>query len=381
VNGSWRTGLRLARRSPVRLVLIAALTGLPVSFAVGLDVVLRTVAPSPEAYARWHFGAADAHLEVLPSPSRRDPASVDVGRLLPPGTGVYPASATRRVSVPLVAGDAVVHADAELIETRSLQSRGMTVLREGRLPHAPDEVAVAPVVASRLGLGLGAGWSGASVRLPSGRALRVVGLAERPSCAGCATAFGVPGGLLAGAGRPEPAPLVSSGRSAAYFLDLPELSPPELRVLVDRLGAAGIELLPRDALDPASPAPVSLLVAGLIGCGLLAGTAFAVGVRRRVRDLALLAAVGATPRDLRRAVLAQGMLFAAVGSLGGIALGVAVPLLARPMLERVVGVELTAWTFAPFDFLLFAAAIAVTLTALGAARVPTPFRLWRRGLP
>lgn len=56
---------------------------------------------------------------------------------------------------------------------------------------------------------------------------------------------------------------------------------------------------------------------------LLAGPAFAVDVRRRRRDLALVAASGGSGRHLRATVLASGLLLGGSAAVGGAALGIA----------------------------------------------------------
>lgn len=215
------------------LLLIAVLAGVP--------------GAASAADAGWSFGAAGAHLEVLPYD--RDPMAVDVVRLLPPGTAVYPAAAIRRSSVALTVdgGGRPAYAEADLIETRNPATRGMVALRQGRLPEVLDEIAIAPPVARRLGLLLGDARlrANALVRLPSSRYVRVVGLAERPDCPGCATAVGLPTGLLAAVSRPHPAQ-----RSVTYVLELPELSPHERRALIDRLSIQGIKLRSRPAITP-----------------------------------------------------------------------------------------------------------------------------------
>jgi putative ABC transport system permease protein len=66
---------------------------------------------------------------------------------------------------------------------------------------------------------------------------------------------------------------------------------------------------------------------------LLAGSAFAVGARRRRRDLALVAAAGGTPAHLRRIVLADGVVLGAAAAATGLVLGVAGAAVARPLLE------------------------------------------------
>ena len=67
---------------------------------------------------------------------------------------------------------------------------------------------------------------------------------------------------------------------------------------------------------------------------LLAGPAFAVGARRRRRDLALVAAAGGSPAHLRRIVLADGVVLGAVAAALGVGVGVALAAAVRPLLEE-----------------------------------------------
>ena len=63
---------------------------------------------------------------------------------------------------------------------------------------------------------------------------------------------------------------------------------------------------------------------GLLEVVLLAGTAFAVGARRQVRTLGLVAASGGDAKQVRNIVLAQGVVLGALGGIAGVALGIAV---------------------------------------------------------
>jgi putative ABC transport system permease protein len=102
---------------------------------------------------------------------------------------------------------------------------------------------------------------------------------------------------------------------------------------------AAVEYLPADwppdsGLDAATVAVLALVVAALLlEVVLLAGPAFAVGLRRQRRDLALLAATGGTPADLRRAVLASGLLLGAGAAVAGALAGIGAARAALPVLE------------------------------------------------
>lgn len=59
------------------------------------------------------------------------------------------------------------------------------------------------------------------------------------------------------------------------------------------------------------------IAVGFVQIVLLAGAAFAVSARRRQRELALLAAAGAEPGDLTRAVIAQALVLGGIGAASG----------------------------------------------------------------
>src|SRR5207249_3859638 len=61
-----------------------------------------------------------------------------------------------------------------------------------------------------------------------------------------------------------------------------------------------------------------LAVLGLLQVALLAGPAFAVSLRRRQRDLALVAANGGTAADLRRSILSNALVLGTVAGATGV---------------------------------------------------------------
>ncbi|WP_173159121.1 FtsX-like permease family protein [Phytohabitans suffuscus] len=113
------------------------------------------------------------------------------------------------------------------------------------------------------------------------------------------------------------------------------------------------------------------LVAGLaiLEIVLLAGPAFAVGARRRRRDLGLIAANGGTPAHLRRIVLADGVVLGTLGAAAGLVIGVAVAFLARPLVEFHL-VNQRAGGYRVFPLALAGIAALAVGTGLLAALVP-----------
>ncbi|MEK8107564.1 FtsX-like permease family protein [Micromonospora sp. M12] len=109
---------------------------------------------------------------------------------------------------------------------------------------------------------------------------------------------------------------------------------------------------------------------GLLEVVLLVGPAFAVGVRRRRRDLALVAVVGGDAAQLRRVVLADGVVLGVLGAAAGLLVGVGAAFAGRPLVEQYVfGARFGGYRCWPTALLLLGgvAVLAGVLAALAPA--------------
>ena len=124
--------------------------------------------------------------------------------------------------------------------------------------------------------------------------------------------------------------------------------------LVSRLNDSGVVVTARHRIDSATGADrtwlgsimgdnpndlsTGVLIAGLglLEVVLLVGPAFAVGVRRRRRDLALVAVAGGDAAQLRRVVLADGVVLGVLGAAAGLLVGVGAAFAGRPLMEQYV---------------------------------------------
>lgn len=275
---------------------------------------------------------------------RRDASEVELAPMLPPGSSVTEVPLPREVDLPSGGSATVSFADLE-----DPLFAGGPELVAGRAPSAPDEVAMPETAADELGLLADDGTpvDDAVLRLSNGPALRVVGVVDR--------ADGLYGPALLVApldSRLSP----SDTRRPRYLLELPDLPRTELKQLQGSLAAAGVALSPRDYVlnprawdrrlrDDVGESPdlehlvvgALVMLVGMLEVVLLVGAAFAIAARRQVRDLGLLAANGGAGPDLRRVLLAQGLVLGAVSSVVGVALGVAVFLEGVPLWERLLG--------------------------------------------
>lgn len=128
-----------------------------------------------------------------------------------------------------------------------------------------------------------------------------------------------------------------------------------------------------------TPAVVATLVAGVLlaEVALVAGAAYATGARRRLRELGLLGSNGATVGHIRVAVLGEAFVAGVVGTLAGVALGLAALVVGRPLIQLVVARYLTGVPVSlgavvgPALAGVGAVLVAAWLPARTAARVPT----------
>jgi putative ABC transport system permease protein len=201
---------------------------------------------------------------------------------------------------------------------------------DGRAPRGPSEVALSAEAVQRLGQAIG----GTVTTGDGAHSFTVVGLVEFPSLLEQVTLFAPD---AAGA-------LGSTELDRTWLVDTPA---PLDWDAVRELNRSGIAVasravfadLPPDTDVAQSSAPrlaLGVVVAGLalLEVILLAGPAFAVGARRRQRQLALVAANGGTPAHVRRIVLADGVVLGLTGAAVGITLGIVAAFVVRPYLEE-----------------------------------------------
>jgi putative ABC transport system permease protein len=399
----WLTALRIARRevrrAKGRSALVVALIGLPAlglafaaasydMFTLTVEERLERQLGTADAQLTWDFDTpvrqADVAGQGILANEPFDQAlptahtAEDLLAVLPPGSRVT-ARWQGEVRLPTATGTGRLSWQA--LDLTDPLTGGIAQVTRGRAPATAHELAVTGPAGQRLGVTVGD-----RVDLPDrGGAYTVVGVVEFP---------GVPYGLDPGGPRGQLVLFHPAGRPAGNP-DFPDLG---VRWLVDTpepvtwdqaqaLNQRGILVYSRAvALDPpeglipvgssASIANVPRFGAGVVIGGLavleivlLAGPAFAVSARRRRRDLALVAANGGAPAQLRRLVLADGVVLGALGAGIGIALGVAGALAARPLAELYL-YGARAGGYRIFPLALVAVAVLAIGTGMLAALVP-----------
>lgn len=190
-----------------------------------------------------------------------------------------------------------------------------TVRRDsGRLPAAADEIAVTDGAAGMFGLAVGGEWS------VDGHTWHVVGKVENPLDLMEDFALVAPGSITS----PERVSVLAVAPSGGTFAGL-------------GIDGAQLQLRNSDQGDQAVLVVLVLAVVGSIFVGLVAVAGFSVIAQRRLRGIGLLGAVGATPTNIRLALLANGAFVGAAGAVVGGALGVGAWCVAVPAFEGAVG--------------------------------------------
>ncbi|MGL5857047.1 MAG: FtsX-like permease family protein [Angustibacter sp.] len=395
----WRLAFRLARRdlrhSRGRNALVLAMVGLPVL----LVTVLATLSDTLDVTPREGLTQALGQTEALVAPQGRDPIDQD-----PTGTVSLPSgdpSAWAEEGRPWTAAEIARVVGGRVIDVMTSESSartdrgriafhvvgvdaadpllaGFVEVREGRVPRADDEVVVSGWLADR-GYGIGR-----SLDLDGG-SVRVVGIGWAPSLGIERQVLARPGSRAVTASTPDP----EQAQHSYLVTGTGPITWPRVRELNEQglfvKSRAVIENPPVDwraSLDNPSLASweessqtelaVVLVVvfAVVLEVMLLAGAAFAVGVKRQQRALALLAATGGKPRDVRRVVLAQGLVSGAVAAVAGAVIGVPVALVVARG-STAIWPEAALW--GPFDVHWTAVAVAAAVgavAAMGAAFFP-----------
>ncbi|MCW6004808.1 hypothetical protein K1W54_09440 [Micromonospora sp. CPCC 205371] len=232
----------------------------------------------------------------------------------------------------------------------------------GRYPAAPGEAAVTDEVAARLRVTVG------GVLALDGRTWTVVGLIENPG--DLRAEF-----VLVAPAQPEPPESVTvlTAADPARFAEYRALH-----------GQPVYELRPSGEWIEAAAGVFSVFAVSMLLVCLIAAAGFAVIAHRRLRQLGLLAAVGATPRHLRLVLLANGATVGVAASVAGTVAGVLIWFAVTPRFETAAGhridrLDLPWWQITAAVLLaILTATAAAWRPARAAARVPITLALSSR---
>jgi putative ABC transport system permease protein len=302
-----RWAWRLFRREWRRQILLLGLLSLAVAAAIGSVTVAYNSGPSEGA----EFGSANHLLRFDGADPRRLQAGLAAAEH---HFGTFEVIGHRSLAVP---------GAVDKIELRAQDPHGVfggarLTLRQGAYPHGPGQVAITDGVATILGLELG------NTLELDGRRLTIVGVVENPLDLSDEFA------LVSRSSAPAPdhVTVLVDTDDASFDAFIAQAG--------DRFALAGGDTRGsrrmNEALAMFSVATVFLLLAALV-----AAAGFAVIAQRRLRQLGMLAAIGATEKHLRLVLLWNGAVVGAIGALIGTVAGLGLWLVVAPVLETTVG--------------------------------------------
>ncbi len=323
------------RREWRQQILVVALLTVAVAAAIGSITLVYNTSPAFDG----EFGSASGLLMFDGS----DPQALEAALASAEESfGTTDVIGHRKVPVP---------GGVETVDFRSQDPDGpyggdLLALRSGSYPAGPGQVALTEGVAELLNVELGA-----TLDL-DGRRRTVVGIVENPLDLSDEFALVSP----SSAGAPQ---------NVTVLVDA---SQQELRAFADSLpgnGRSGLtgtgsrgEIEAADSFALFSVATVFLLLASLV-----AAAGFAVVAQRRLRQLGMLAAIGATQKHLRLVLLTNGAVVGVIAAILGTIAGGALWVIFAPTLESAMGHRIDRLSL-PWTLL----AMVVLLAILGGYR-------------
>jgi putative ABC transport system permease protein len=348
IRWSWR----LLRREWRQQLLVLALVTIAVAATIVGAAVATDTPPAPNAgfgtaQAMATFQAPDPHLASQIAALRHRFGTVDVIE-------------NQTVAIP---------GSINTFNLRAQNPRGpfgqpMLSLVSGHYPAGPGQVAVTSGVAATFHLKAGDLWR------QDGTALRVTGIVQNPQSLADEFALVAPGQVAA----PTQVTVLFNGRPGAV--------PPSLRAYIStpHPASSGNVLNPETIV--LALATVGMLLIALVGVG-----GFTVLAQRRLRSLGLLASQGATDRNIRLVVRANGVLVGILGALAGFVLGLAAWLAYRPTVEsdahHLIGAFQLPWTVVgvAMGLAVIATYVAAARPARSITRIPVVTALSGRPAP
>jgi putative ABC transport system permease protein len=333
-----RWAWRLLRREWRQQVLVLSLIIVAVAATtVGLGLVVN-VQSSDQAL----LGTANTRIDIA-NPGPQVSADVAAARQ---ALGTVEAIEHESVPVP----GSVTPVDLRAQDPHGRFGAAMLHLASGSYPSGADQVAVTSAVAATFNLKISDRWS------VNGRTLRVVGTVENPKNLQDAFALVAPGQIRS----PSGLTLLTGAAGSAVDNFRP-------------VGASFVGTMSNGASvaqERRNQALAVLLLAtiGLTFIGLLAVAGFTVMAHRRLRALGMVGAIGATDRQVRRVMLANGAAVGTVGASAGVLIGLAVWFAVRPAFEHLVGHRIDSVNI-PWWAIIAGAGLAI-LTALAASWWP-----------
>jgi putative ABC transport system permease protein len=328
----------MLRREWRQQVLVLSLLTVAVAAAIGFASAAYNAAP---VSGNAEFGTANHRLRSQgddPDALQADVAAAEEW------FGTIDVIGHRDISVP----GRFEPVDHRAQDPQGAYSAPMLALQAGRYPTTAGEAAVTDAVAEEFGLDVGA-----PVAL-DGTTRTVVGVVENPS------------------DLSDEFVLLAPGLDAAQDTVTVLVDASSERVLGFRPpGGGNQEISERGSANEGVFAAVGVLgvaTVALVLVALLAAAGFVVVAQRRLRQLGMLAAIGATERHLRLTMVANGAVVGAVAALAGAGLALLGWIAVEPRLETALGYRIDRFNV-PW-WLITTGMLLALLTATGAAWWP-----------
>jgi len=334
IRWAWRLFKREWRQ---QLLILLLVTVAMAAVVVGSAVAVNTPPP-----ANAGFGTADdlaAFTFSTPKPS----ASVSLTTMEAQIAGLE-----HRFGTVQVIENELLHVpgSSQTYQLRSQDPHGpyggpMLQLLSGHYPTGPNQIAVTPGLASALNISVGDTW-------PQGDKT-VVGIVQNPQSLLDEFALVPPG-------------QVAHPTQVDVLFDAPGVDP-------NRIGPNVFTPAQNGNNNSINPETIVLAVAtvGMLLIALVSIGGFTVLAQRRMRALGMLESMGATDRNVRLVIRANGVIVGVVGALAGFALGLMMWLAYRPHNEQSAH-HLIPMFALPWVVILPAMALAVFATLFAADR-------------
>jgi putative ABC transport system permease protein len=354
-----RWGWRLFRREWRQQLLVFGLLTVAVAATIwGASVVTNVQLPNPD-YAT--FGAAAASVTL-------------------PGTDPHLAADIATIQdrwgpADLIENQDIATGTTQPVQLRAENPRGhynapLLSLVSGTYPAGPGQAALTRAAATLYGTHVGGTWQAA------GTTWRVTGIAQNPSNLADEFALAAPGQV------PHPSQVI-------MLLGSPAVQQAISNGTLTGVPAAATVSFPTGSASKFSPATLVLVVEvlGLAFIGLVSVASFSVMAQRRLRALGMLSAIGATERNLRLVMIANGLVVGVAAAFAGAVLGFAAWFAYVPALQQATGhmvdaANLPWWAFATGAVLAVATSVlASRRPAKAMAAVPVVAALSGRPAP
>jgi putative ABC transport system permease protein len=307
-----RWARRMFRREWRQQILVLTLLTVAVAAAIGSITVASNTVPADNS----DFGSANQVLSFDGSDPQKLQAGLDSARK---SFGTIDVIGHRSVPVP---------GSVEKLDYRSQVPGGtysgdLLALRRGRYPAGPREVAVTDGAAESLQLEIG------STLALDGHRRIVVGIVENPSKLSDEFAL-----ISPSSARPDQVDvLVKANEGSASTRSFYDSQSSDR----SRSAFAGSMIRGSDVSSTAETLVMfSVATVFLVLASLVAAAGFAVVAQRRLRQLGMFAAVGATQKHLRLVLLTNGAVVGAIAAVIGTITGLALWVALAPTLETAV---------------------------------------------